>query len=214
MAEFPALPIFTDAFISDTTHLSASQTGAYLMLLMIAWRTKENALPDDDAKLARWARMDKRTWAVNKSVVMSFWKLGDDHFWRQGRLTDERKYVDDKRNKNSEAGKSSALKRKERHSTGVENVVNINSTPTATPHPHLNKLADEKNDCGRNPEVWDSEILPYDWQTYAEKLNVPDEQIFRSWERFKSQSKAPWQRARWHKWIDGEKIGKRAGGAF
>jgi hypothetical protein len=36
MSEFPCLPLFTDAFIADTGHLGAIETGAYLMLLMVA----------------------------------------------------------------------------------------------------------------------------------------------------------------------------------
>jgi uncharacterized protein YdaU (DUF1376 family) len=135
MAEFPALPIFTDAFISDTTHLTSAQTGAYFMLLMMAWRTKENALPDDDEKLSRWARMDRRTWAMNKAVIMSFWKKDEQQLWRQGRLDDERKRADHVRRLASQAGKASALKRQGRHSTDVQRNVNGTSTPSPSPSP-------------------------------------------------------------------------------
>ena len=66
------------------------------------------------------------------------------------------------------------------------------------------KLAGAKNEKEKNPEFCDREILPYDWQTYAESKNIPNEQIFRSWERFKSTSKAPWMRLRWQRWVDRE----------
>jgi hypothetical protein len=39
MAEFPALPLWTDAYLGDTRHLSQSEHGAYLLLLITAWRT-------------------------------------------------------------------------------------------------------------------------------------------------------------------------------
>lgn len=119
MAEFPALPIFTDAFIADTIHLNAIQTGAYFMLLMVAWRTKSCTLPDDDSRLAAFARMDKRTWNTHKSVIMSFWHKDENGDFYQKRLRDERKFAEDRRNQAVQAGKASALKRKERHSTGV-----------------------------------------------------------------------------------------------
>jgi len=135
MAEFPALPFFTDAYLADTIHLTTAQHGAYLLLLMAAWRTKDCALPNDDEFLARIARMDKRTWAANRSVVLSFWALGDDGRLRQGRLSDERKYVEVKRDRNSQAGKASALKRQGRGSTTVQPNGNINPTPTPTPTP-------------------------------------------------------------------------------
>jgi uncharacterized protein YdaU (DUF1376 family) len=119
MAEYPVLPIFTDAFISDTAHLTAAQTGAYLMLLMCAWRTKDCRLPYNDDQLCRFARMDKRTWRANKDVILSFWEKTDDGHIIQKRLIDERKFADDRRDRAVQAGNASALKRKERHSTGV-----------------------------------------------------------------------------------------------
>ncbi len=119
MAEFPALPLFTDAFIADTAHLTAQQTGAYLMLLMVAWRTHDCCLPDDDKLLARYARMEFRAWKYHKSIIMDFWDKTENGKWYQARLLDERKYVEDKRNKNVTAGKASALKRHETRSTYV-----------------------------------------------------------------------------------------------
>lgn len=92
MSAFPSLPLFTDAFIADTVHLNAQETGAYLMLLMVAWRTPECRLPDDDARLCRWARVDPRTWGRIKPKVMEFWRLADGH-WTQKRLTQERDIV-------------------------------------------------------------------------------------------------------------------------
>lgn len=119
MAEFPALPIFTDAFIADTLHLTAAQTGAYFMLLMCAWRTKDCCLPNDDNKLAAFARMDKRSWNTNRDIILAFWHIKDDGHLYQKRLRDERKYAEDRRNQAIQAGKASALKRKGRHSTDV-----------------------------------------------------------------------------------------------
>lgn len=144
MAEFPAIPIFTDAFISDTTHLTAAQTGAYIMLLMTAWRTKENALPDDDDFLARCSRLDKRTFVKQKSIIMRFWSLDSSHLWRQGRLDDERKRADEQRIKNAKAGKASALKRKGRHSTCVQPKSNESPTPSPSPTVDIERVAEDK----------------------------------------------------------------------
>ncbi len=143
MAEFPALPLFTDAFISDTTHLNATQTGAYLLLLMHAWRARDCALPADDRVLARMARMDGRAWASHKAVVLAFWdKVNIDGVdkYVQRRLLDEYSFVALRSRKNAEAGKASALKRLNRASTNVQRNVNQNSTPTPTPIPD-NKIS-------------------------------------------------------------------------
>lgn len=134
MAEYPALPLFTDAFISDTIHLNAAQTGAYLMLLMCAWRTNDCALFDDDDFLARSARMNKRTWLANKDVILSFWSKNKDEKWIQKRLVDERIFANAKRDSAVRAGTASALKRKERHSTDVDFPFQRKSNhPTPTP---------------------------------------------------------------------------------
>lgn len=136
MAKFPSLPLFTDAFISDTMHLNAAQTGAYVMLLMCAWRSKDCSIPNDDSILARYARMDLRTWKANKKIIMEFWDLNNEtQKFSQRRLLDERNYVVQKQSKNSKAGRASALKRKERDSTDVQPKSNENSTPTPTPTP-------------------------------------------------------------------------------
>ena len=132
MAEFPALPLFTDAFIGDTLHLNPSQIGAYMLMLMTAWRSTNCSLPNDDSYLSKICRMDKRTWLANKDILLKFWHIDGENIL-QKRLRDERKYVEDVRNKNVAAGKASALKRKERHSTSVQPKVNEASTPTPTP---------------------------------------------------------------------------------
>src|SRR5574343_352637 len=100
MAQFPALPLFTDAYMADTRHLNAAQHGAYLLLLMTAWRMLDCKLPNDDKFLARCASTDLRVWkASTKDAVMSFWKLDEQGKWYQERLLDERKYVQDKSSK-------------------------------------------------------------------------------------------------------------------
>lgn len=133
MAEYPVMPLYTDAYLSDTLHLTTLQHGAYCLLLMVAWRTPDCALPNDDKVLARYARLDVRTWLKNRDTVMQFWELGGDHKWRQKRQLDTRISVEYRRSLNSEAGKASALKRKNRGSTSVgtkskpkSNLLNLN----------------------------------------------------------------------------------------
>lgn len=92
MSEFPSLPLFTDAYLADTRHLSAQEHGAYLLLLMMAWRLPDCRLPDDDATLAKWASLDARTWKRIRPKVMAFWTLADG-YWTQSRLRRERDFV-------------------------------------------------------------------------------------------------------------------------
>jgi len=58
MAEFPALPLFTDSYIADTDHLTDAEHGLYIRVLIAMWRSSNCRLPDDDEWLARKFRMD------------------------------------------------------------------------------------------------------------------------------------------------------------
>ena len=56
------------------------------------------------------------------------------------------------------------------------------------------------------PAFCHDEILPSTWHDYADGKKIPDEQIYRSWRRFKNVSAHPWQYRRWTRWIDGERV--------
>lgn len=126
MSTFPHLPLFTDAFIADTGHLSAQETGAYLMLLMMAWRLPECRLPDSDDKLARWARVDRRTWLRIKPTVMEFWTLTEG-FWVQKRLSKERDVV----------SKRAEVARKNGEQGGRPKSLEINDEPNPAGSPRV-----------------------------------------------------------------------------
>lgn len=50
-------------------------------------------------------------------------------------------------------------------------------------------------------------ILPGGWCDLAEKKNIPDEQIYKSWRKFRENSPQPYQLKRWKSWIDRERVG-------
>lgn len=168
MAEFPALPLFTDAYLGDTIHLTTLQHGAYLLMLITAWRTSDCSLPNDDEFLARITRMDRRTWNQNKERILSFWRLNENNKFEQGRLKDERNYVDQQRNKNVEAGRISALKRKERDSTTVptQSQHKVNQ-PTPTPTP--TSINNKKDIINTYPEDFEKFWIQYPKNNGAKK---------------------------------------------
>lgn len=90
MAEFPFLPLATDAYLSDTRHLTTVEHGAYLLLLITAWRRADCRLPNDDTFLAKSAGLNRRAWGDIRDTIMAFWHIDDDGFWTQKRLVQER----------------------------------------------------------------------------------------------------------------------------
>jgi uncharacterized protein YdaU (DUF1376 family) len=91
MAQFPMLPLYTDAFIGDTTHLSTIEVGAYFLMLLAAWRSHDCALPNDDKSLRRITRMTGHSWAQSRATLLAFWTSGEDGRLHQKRLLQERK---------------------------------------------------------------------------------------------------------------------------
>lgn len=124
MAEFPALPLWTDAYLGDTTHLTTIEHGAYLLLLMTAWRTRDCALPDDDKLLARYARCGSTQWKRLRPILAPFFRI-ENGSWVQARLSDERNAVQRFRENQSEKGKkggqAKSLKYSNRHLAGAGN---------------------------------------------------------------------------------------------
>jgi len=60
------MPLFVADYRSKTSHLSAAQHGAYLLLIMHYWET--GGLPSDDGALARVASMSPSEWKKNRAA--------------------------------------------------------------------------------------------------------------------------------------------------
>ncbi len=99
MTAAPALPLFGDAYMADTRHLSLEEHGAYLSLLLIAWRTAGCCLPANDKRLAQMLGISAARWGKLKPTVMAFWTI-ENGSWVQRRLAKERAFVEEKRAKN------------------------------------------------------------------------------------------------------------------
>lgn len=112
-------PFYVDDFLSDNVVdcMNTTQVGAYLLLLLRAFREKPPAsLPDDDGRLARWARLTPAEWQDQKDGVLSAWTLGKDGRWYQAKL----RAVYDKTcsllSKRAEAGRAGAAAKWQTHS--------------------------------------------------------------------------------------------------
>ena len=112
MAQFPYLPLWTDAYLADTSHLSTIEHGAYLLLLMAMWRNK-STLQNDDKLLARYARLNAGQWRRIKPTILGFFDVTESEI-SQGRLTDEYEAVKRKSIVNTFNANARWLKEKEK----------------------------------------------------------------------------------------------------
>lgn len=136
MAKFPALPLWTDAYLADTTHLTTEQHGAYLLLLMTAWRRPNCDLPDDDKFLAAICKCDGRKWVHLRSVLAQFFQIADG-VWVQNRLVKESKFVAEHSRKMRENVSVRWNKNKDLKDTNVIPSAYQADAPTPTPIPPI-----------------------------------------------------------------------------
>jgi uncharacterized protein YdaU (DUF1376 family) len=112
--ERPAFLLYPDDFTSDgkVEAMSTEEVGAYFLLLCKSWREKPVAsIPDDDATLARWARLSVERWTECKPRVLAAFKFGKDSRWYQKRLKAEYDRLQQREKFKHERGKKAAQAR-------------------------------------------------------------------------------------------------------
>ena len=77
------MPLYIGDYLADTGHLTTTQHGAYLLLLMHYWRKHE--LPQDDKQLAAIAKLKLRNWLEEKETLQAFFL----HGWKHKRIEAE-----------------------------------------------------------------------------------------------------------------------------
>ncbi|MGX7873885.1 YdaU family protein [Mesorhizobium sp. ORM6] len=73
MSERPFMQLYVSDFVGDTLQLSTEQIGAYMLILMAMWNAG-GRLPDDDAKLARVARLSLKKWRAISADLLTFFE--------------------------------------------------------------------------------------------------------------------------------------------
>lgn len=71
------MPLYVGDYLGDTGHLSTTQHGAYLLLMMHYWRKGE--LPDDDKQLASITKLPLRIWMDSRETLQAFFYDGWCH---------------------------------------------------------------------------------------------------------------------------------------
>jgi len=107
----PWMPLYIADYLADTSHLNATEHGAYLLLIMHYWRA--GSLPQEDRFLARIARMTDREWTKVRPVISAFFEPD----WTHKRIKNEMEKASRKSEARAECGSrgghAKALKNKD-----------------------------------------------------------------------------------------------------
>lgn len=216
MAEFPALPLWTDAYLGDTTHLSTIEHGAYLLLLMVAWRSKDGMLPNDDKLLARYTKLTLQQWKRIRPILEPFFVVSLNG-WCQGRLIDELVAVKQLSKNQSKKAKARWLKNNNTnnaaasggHSQNQNGHSPADTSPTPTPFTQLkDKESFSVSDAHTLPEFKNLE-LEGELSDIATEAKLTGDAATRCWRKFKihfgGNPPADVPKA-WHIWVLNEYI--------
>lgn len=181
MAEFPALPLWTDAFMGDTMHLSAEQVGVYALLLFTAWRRPDCDLPDDDKFLAKIARCGGHKWKALRPVMASF-HIVENGVWTQKRLQKERKFVRDVGKKMAENAHRRWNKNKDiANADAMQRQCNGNAPiPIPTKKENIQSAAPQAD--GLDFEKF--------WQDYPREKNMSKKRALAAWKKLTPEKRA------------------------
>ena len=139
MTKAPYWPVATDALIADTTHLTAEEFGAYVLLMMAQWRSGGEPLPADEKRLAMMCRLTGKSWAKVREAIAPLFEISDAG-WSQKRVAKDHLTVSEKIDKNKHSGslggKAKALKNKE---AGVANATNSPPEKSSESLPTINQ---------------------------------------------------------------------------
>lgn len=138
MAEFAALPLFTDSLTADCTHLSDEEFGRYMRLLIVMWRSPNCRIPNDPTWICKRLRLDPLQYVGKvKPIIDEFCICIADalhgDFIMQKRLSKEYEHVRGSVEKRKAAAKKRWDTEKQQKS-GVQCMSNAYApTPTPTP---------------------------------------------------------------------------------
>lgn len=167
LAEFPSLPLFTDAFLADAGHLDDAGMGRYMRLLMLLWRSPGCRVPNDREWIAH------KLGRAREHVDMLFWPLVleffqcDGHFISQKRLTKEFLYCRKRTGQQSKRAKSRWDKEKE--------ACRGNAASAMPPHSHPHHISEESKEDSSSQNVRESKPAADDgfdafWARYPHKV--------------------------------------------
>lgn len=136
MSKAPFMPLFCDAYLGDTMHMSLEEHGAYLKLLMVTWRNNGVPLPDEDARLARILGVTVSRWRAKlRPVLEPLFDLSGG-VWRSVRLEKEWNFVQKNAAVSRENGKRGGRPKSLKDNDAENPAGSLQGTQSETTHTH------------------------------------------------------------------------------
>lgn len=195
MAALPYMPLYVADYLADTAHLTALEHGVYLLLIMNYWQ-RGKALPSDDERLARIARVSVSEWKQVRPALAEFF-AHEDGAWVHDRIEYELSRVQEKSTKARQAGQRSAAVRYNGRLTDVQQTLNERSTDVEQTFNHT----DTDTDIGRKKDISQPSVArpkqvrtpklrkayPEDfetfWKAYPTDANQSKAEALTAWQR-------------------------------
>jgi len=219
MADFPSLPLWTDAYLADTADLDACEHGCYLVLLMIAWRRPDCSLPND----LEWMRRSLNAYcggrmhgnrfnSIVPKLLSRFFTLDGEGKWQQKRLRKERDFVLNFSRSQREKVEKRWAKVRENKELADTMVIPPGITPTPTPTPNKEERPPNggpKNAAPRGARLSQEWVLPLEDEDWAVARGMPREAVANTALKFKNHwlaksgkdaTKIDWSRT-WQNWV-------------
>jgi uncharacterized protein YdaU (DUF1376 family) len=148
MGERPWMPLYVGDYLKDTGHLTVTEHGAYMLLIMRYW--EDGGLPADERLIARYSRLSAEQWAESRDILFALFDDG----WKHGRI-------------DAEIAKAEGIIEKrraaagQRHSKSTASAGQVQSTSSDTrvPQSHSPELSSLRSDSAPAKPTPRSELM-------------------------------------------------------
>lgn len=193
MTELHSMPMFWAEFFADTEHMSPEAAKAHLFLIGHAW-IRRARLPNNDAILARVARVSARQWASLKEEVLPLWQTLDDGSYSQKRMLKEYDFVCTRAKKNRENGAKGGRPKSDKNGNEInetDNPVGFSGLPQTEPNLHLHLhtsstlVANDKPSGPKRVRTKHSYSDKFEefWKAYPTDANMSKHEAFAEWKK-------------------------------
>jgi uncharacterized protein YdaU (DUF1376 family) len=195
------MPFDIGDYLRDTNHLTVTEHGAYLMLIMHYWQ--HGGLPADEAMIRRVAKMTAEQWTESRDLLASLFKDG----WRHKRIDEELAKADElveKRRTNASA--QHQKRRSSADAVQVHRTYSDASVPPRTKNQDTASLRSAETRAGRAERLPADWKLPDGWGQDAIDVGLPADLIdleaakMRDWSLASPKGACKDWRARWRNW--------------